>query len=909
MTMHVENIPEELRRRDQWLMWDASADTPRRPHWAGDFGVSWNDPDDWHSFDEAVDVAERRESWGIGYVLANGIDDYPRGVYGGLDLDGVAENREAKDWLPSVTPLLEADEPYIEWSPSGNGLHIILAGFEPPEWWTDCIRGDHEGVEAESAKFFTVTGDQLRGAGDTIGDHGDHVEAWLADVWEAVRDEPAPPRRDDDGDESGGETAAVPSQASGNAEDIARAVDRLDAQRVAERTIADTWNDDAATSDGARAFYPSWGGADCNGTANIVGDDVWTDTGGGGKGGAQVMAAIDMNELDPRTATPDAVTGDLWWDTVDHLRDLGFAIPAYEPPDDTDPTTAAAEAVAGQSETDGGAVATGGEAEAGPMSLADRVRARVLTPLDPPEEYDGNEITLEVAINRFADLLCDEYDFLRPREDVHGWRDRLYIYQADDGIYEPHAESWIATEAERLLGAVANNQRVREIIKKIERREAVGPGELEAPPHRLVVDNGIVDLHTGELHDHTPAEHHRTKLDWAYDPEAECDRVDEFFSEIVNGSDVPTLYQLVAHCIYGEYLEEKAAMLLGDGQNGKSVYLSLLESFLGQYNVSRRSLQDLGESDFAASDLEGKLANLHPDMASETVRELDTFKKVTGRDTMTADVKYESPVHFENSATMIFAANRMPRMTEDTYALWRRWIYINFPYTFSKHDPEAKDPIPKRKLMDELTDPAQMRGLLARAVKELTRWYDEHTLFTETATPEQVRTKMKRASEPIYDFAMTCLEPADEDEWLPKDQVRDCYRQFAKAEDLPTVADNQFGERLLNIRDLEIESGQRRDDGRRVTAYNGVTLSSRGRQVLGLDEDDSTPSVDDDHKHAWEIARDTVAGLTDGIDGPEKGEVLGNLSQQMSLTNAQQAFDSAKSRGAIYNDGNGWKTT
>jgi hypothetical protein len=37
--------------------------------------------------------------------------------------------------------------------------------------------------------------------------------------------------------------------------------------------------------------------------------------------------------------------------------------------------------------------------------------------------------------------------------------------------------------------------------------------------------------------------------------------------------------------------------------------------------------------------------------------------------------------------------------------------------------------------------------------------------------------------------------------------------------------------------------------------------------------------------------------------------VIGNLSQQMSLTNAQQAFDSAKSRGAIYNDGKGWKTT
>ena len=41
----LDAIPDELQDRDQWLMWDSSADTPRRPHWAGNFSICWSDPD------------------------------------------------------------------------------------------------------------------------------------------------------------------------------------------------------------------------------------------------------------------------------------------------------------------------------------------------------------------------------------------------------------------------------------------------------------------------------------------------------------------------------------------------------------------------------------------------------------------------------------------------------------------------------------------------------------------------------------------------------------------------------------------------------------------------------------------------------------------------------------------------
>jgi len=83
-----ENVPDELQEREQWLLWDSSADTPRQPHWNGDHTISWSNPDDWHTFAEAVQLARTRETWGIGYVTAADNGDYPAGKYAVIDIDG-----------------------------------------------------------------------------------------------------------------------------------------------------------------------------------------------------------------------------------------------------------------------------------------------------------------------------------------------------------------------------------------------------------------------------------------------------------------------------------------------------------------------------------------------------------------------------------------------------------------------------------------------------------------------------------------------------------------------------------------------------------------------------------------------------------------------------------------------------
>jgi putative DNA primase/helicase len=867
--MAFDAIPGELRKRPQWICWEESirngkpTKIPKQPDGSGNAKSS--DMATWGSFEQAVATAEERSDWGIGFVFSDA------GPYLGIDLDECLHDGRPREWLRDIGTETFAQEAYLERSPSGDGLHVILKDCDIPEWWTNVDRDTDHGHEEvavfDTGRYFTFTGAAIDISADSVGSVD--LDSWLRDAHREF------------------ETGA-PWESTSTTETANDDID-LDVHDV---VLSSQY------PEGERREHPVHGSDTGSNFMVDESRETWRCWRHGCTGNALHLIGMKAGVIDCGQWTNGSVTSDEWSEIFSEARDRGYDVGEPQGEYTSAPDEAQADA-----HTDGGAAAMSGSDTpgGGPMTLDERVRAEVLTPLDPPEDYTGEEIDLGVATDRFANLLAEEYSFVKPRSDVRGWRDTLYVYVDNEGIYEPHGESFVKSETERLLGAVANNQRCQEVFKKIRRQSLVRPGELTADPHRLAVENGIVDLHTGELSEHTPDEYHRTKLDWAYDPEAECPRIDEFFHEIVDDSDVRTLYQLVAHAIYKEYLEEKAAMLLGDGQNGKSLYLSVLEEFLGTYNVSRRSLQDFSEKDYAANNLQGKLANLHPDMASQTVDQLGVFKQLTGRDTVVADVKYERPIQFENHATLIFAANRMPKMTEDTHALWRRWIYVNFPYTFAEHDAEAKDPTPKRKLMAELTAEEEMEGLLARAVEELNRWYDEGTLFTDVAAPQQVREKMKRASEPVYDFAMTCLDIAeDEDEAVPKDQVRQCYREFARQEGLPTIADNAFGERIMNMRDLPVESTQRRFDGQRKRVYTGIELSSRGRQILGLDEDDDNENIGDAAVQKTRRVAEVVRDLQDkGEGGVKKGVVCGRLSSEMSITNAQNAFDAAKRKGAI----------
>lgn len=637
--------------------------------------------------------------------------------------------------------------------------------------------------------------------------------------------------------------------------------------------------------------------------------------------GVPEAQAHDLLDGSPKTKVNERGL-EYWTETWDNARrhvggDAGSEHLPGDPPGVTVDSTPTPDGGADAGTSAGGMIGTGDDQAAledDPWALAKRrVRGEVCIPYNRSKDDEAAPIDKRTAVDRTANIYHDVFSWVRPRSDTRGWRATLYNYVPSEGIYEPHGEAEIERMIDAHLGDLADNQFVNEVVSKVERKARVRKRRLDEDPERIVVANGILDLASGDLDEHTPAEFHRTRLDVEFDPDASTDAIDDFMHEIVRDRDVDRLYRFIAHSLYRGYPEAKAAMLLGEGENGKTTFLNLVEAFLGGYNVSHESLNKLNEYEWSPARLNGKLANIDADMSDQSPDSMGMFKRLTGEDPIHGEVKFEQPVKFTNHATLMFACNEMPVLNDDTRGNWRRWQLIKFPYVFSDADSDAKDHVPKDELEDRLFTDGEFAGLLARCVEEISAWDDGRAFFPDADSWETTRDKMRRAAEPVYDFAHTCLRPVNDDTvTLPKETVREAYRRYATQQGLKKFTDDVFGKKLLNLTDFNVEAGRIRDDGPRVPVYKGVKLTSRGEQVLqagtGGDPDDTNqPGLPDDRGVPDDASGQTAdkrrVRETLRAEGGEqaRGEFLATYCDRYGVTpdNAEAVLQTARKTGVV----------
>ena len=854
-----QDLPDELTDRAQWMCWKQEqrdgepTKIPINPH-TGRYGDS-TDPESWCDFQTAKEYAANNNAIeGLGFVFSE------NGTVAGVDLDDV---RDLETGAPTDTAkeiITELDS-YTEVSPSRTGYHVFVNGFvfgDNREDFEDC---DGHIEMYDSGRFFTITGTHVEGTPEVVNERAgvlqDVHEEYIKDSDDDADTEPEP-KTPVDLDE---QELLEKAKSASNGEQF-------------QRLWRGDWSDYESHSEADLALCSHlafWTGGErerIDGLfrrSGLIRDKWDEDRGAQTYGERTIEKALEgqSDYYDPESATENEPNLDVV-STADSEQKDTESEDLESSVDFTDLQGTVIEAI---------------------------------------EEQSAGDIQVQTARHRIAKALTKAYHFVLPEREVRGWRETLYVYNDDEGIYEPRGETVIKRKLERVAGDWITNQRVSEIVAKVKRMSVARGEQFEVPPNRLVVGNGVLDLHTGDLHEYSPYEYQRTKIDVNWNPEAgDPEAIDSFLHDIVDNSDVPTLYRLIAHTLYKEYVTEKAAMLIGGGQNGKSLFLDFVQEFLGQHNVSHRALQDF-EEQFSANQLQGKLANIHPDMGDHAVKDLSTFKKLTGRDSFTADVKFESPITFENYATLLFAANEMPVFGEDNHAVWRRWVYLEFPYEFRADKPDAKNPRPKQELMQELTDEEELEALLLRAQQEIERWYDGEEWFADAMRPEAVREKMKKAAEPVYAFATTCLD-SEEDGAVPKATVREAYHAYADAEDLPRVPENEFGKRLMELRDFRIQSGQKRIDKQRRHVYTGVELTPRGRQLAGLDiPDDEDQSQMEHQESPRKIVMDTLRDMVDENDGnpvPKNGVVWAAVSNDLAKGRAEHELEKLMKQGDVH---------
>ena len=318
---------------------------------------------------------------------------------------------------------------------------------------------------------------------------------------------------------------------------------------------------------------------------------------------------------------------------------------------------------------------------------------------------------------RFAKLLLNEHTFLTMRDN-----DTLYVYHPEERIYKPDGEQLIRETMVELLDEDTREKQLTDIRFYI--KSVTYTDRPEPPKDLVVVENGFLNVVTGELDAELANSFLTIKIPIIYDPSQDCPLIRKFIIDVVGKEYEPLVQEFVGYCLYRDMFIHKAFMFVGSGANGKTTFLNLLTAFLGTNNVSHVTLQALCNSRFAPSQLHNMLANLCSDIPDKALEYTGMFKMLSGNDPVYMEEKFKRGFSAVNTAKLGFTCNKVPETRDDTDAFFRRWIIIPFSNVFI-------GPKCDKHLHEKLTTPTELSGFLNYALEGLKRLLENQDFSVE----------------------------------------------------------------------------------------------------------------------------------------------------------------------------------
>lgn len=328
--------------------------------------------------------------------------------------------------------------------------------------------------------------------------------------------------------------------------------------------------------------------------------------------------------------------------------------------------------------------------------------------------------------------------------------------------------------------------------------------QLDADPWKLNCPNGTLDLRSGELLPHNPADLITKSTGVKYNADAAPPTLWlEFLARIFEGNQelISYIQRLYGAALVGKQLETIMPILLGDGANGKSVFAATLLHVTGDYGATvPASLLTSGRYDAHPTEL-AILFRIRLAIASETKdgQQLaeNKLKSILGGDKMSARRMREDFWEFSPSHTLALMTNYRPVVRGTDHGIWRRLRLIRFAVTIP---PAEQD----RELTEKLRGEAE--GILRWLVEGLQQY-----LVGGIQEPDDVRLatdEYRIESDGVAQWLGECCEEGEDCEYKCK-QAYDSYRSFCDDRNEPAASNRTFSRDMAR----RFRKSERRRDG------------------------------------------------------------------------------------------------
>lgn len=220
---------------------------------------------------------------------------------------------------------------------------------------------------------------------------------------------------------------------------------------------------------------------------------------------------------------------------------------------------------------------------------------------------------------------------------------------------------------------------------------SVTVNDLDADPWLFNCQNGTLDLRTMELWAHDPADRISKVANAAYRPDTGGTQWAAFLERVLPEQAVRDyLQRLSGLSLLGEVNGDKqiAPIMTGSGANGKTTFIEAMSFPLGDYAATAEPTLLMAKRGDAhptgVADLLGR--RFVSVVETEQGRRFDIalLKWLTGGDTLKARYMRQDFFSFKPSHLLLMATNHLPRIDDDTEAVWRRLRVIPFTVQIPK---------------------------------------------------------------------------------------------------------------------------------------------------------------------------------------------------------------------------------
>ena len=402
-------------------------------------------------------------------------------------------------------------------------------------------------------------------------------------------------------------------------------------------------------------------------------------------------------------------------------------------------------------------------------------------------------------IDKVAEILIKKYEFVTVRE-----TDEIYYYNGK--IYDSkNAISIIKEETEQLIKECTKHDR-QEVLDKIKSLTYKEIAAFDNDPNLITLENGIFNISSMKLTPHTPTNLSKVLIPCSF-IENVTDISETKFGKCLDSTCtiddkldenmLDDILELMAASFIKTKIDEKSWILQGNGDNGKSVVLLLLNSMLGKDNVSNIALQDLVSNPFAAARLDGKLANIYTDLKSTALKNEEKIKNLSSGEPMHVEHKYKDGFDMVTYANLIFSCNQFPRVYDQSDGFFRRWIIIVFKRKFALGDPDRDE-----KLKEKLVNDQHEKDLVFSFLMNIAQVLLDKGKFRYPYGHKEIRDFWNANANPLDKFIEECIIDKDGSRKTKRETYK-FYEQWCWDNGIKPLGKGQFGKEFgIDFEDL-----------------------------------------------------------------------------------------------------------